>query len=120
MSILFLSPESAKERVIGFGIPSFLLVYAAATSSAWESRGAKALSWLGDRSYSLYLVHQLTLVALARILLPAFRNSEETGAVLYLFTGFGACVLVMLPLYYIERKSYEWLVQPKVPALPAH
>lgn len=120
VSILFVSPESANERLIGFGLPSFLLVYAAATSSGWKNRGARAVAWLGDRSYSLYLVHQLTLVAFARIFLPIFKGNEEIGAVVYLVAGLCMCVLVMLPLYYIERKSYEFLVPPKSAPLPVH
>ncbi|MEO0465455.1 MAG: acyltransferase [Pseudomonadota bacterium] len=82
-------------RVIAFGLPCALLVYAVANL---EVEGqiviGKPLEMLGDWSYSLYLSHILVLSALARLL------PELTTGPLFAVIGVPACILIAAMAYY--------------------
>jgi len=109
---LFLStlnwPQDGWYRVIAFGIPSFLLVYSATCSSPWKIFPSKALLYIGDISYSMYLIHQLTIVAIAKLLMPYWELSALNTS-LYFVTSLAVVIIFSSIVYRIERGSYRIL-----------
>jgi len=87
-------------RVIALGIPSACIVGALAVADHAAKAGPvwRALSFLGDASYSLYLVHPLA-ITLPRRLFPHFVNPATSPwlyAGLLLATALAAAVIVHL------------------------
>ena len=95
-------------RVFAFGIPSFFIVFGAATielhGGSWRAR---LLSRIGDASYSTYLTHVLVLAALGRLAAAAFANPALRSIVL---VSMLLAVLLAGELSYriIEQRLLRW------------
>jgi peptidoglycan/LPS O-acetylase OafA/YrhL len=88
----------AVPRVVAFGIPSALIVGGLVLADRLAKGGAveQGLSFFGDASYSLYLVHPLA-ITLPRRLFPHFVNPATSPwlyAGLLLMAAVGAAVIV--------------------------
>lgn len=109
--LAFFPPTSAALRGINFGIPSALLVFSA-LSLEKELSALRGFKILGDSSYSLYLLHVLSLPA-AGMLWTKLRLSgaaSNIGLLVFLFlTSVGASIILYkyfeLPLTnYLRRR----------------
>lgn len=104
-------------RVLAFGLPSTLLVYGAASLRV---RWPHALVYLGDASYSLYLVHATAISILLKLAgslgwLPAVASVAGNLA-LYAATLAGATLFhrwIEAPLLAVCRR--RWLRRPAEP-----
>lgn len=94
--------DLALQRVAVFGLPAVCLVYAAL--QVQFKRGL--LSYLGDASYSLYLVHPIIVVALIS-LFPGMTGS------LFIPLAFGLSIAVAVT-------THRWLERPLIAAFREH
>jgi peptidoglycan/LPS O-acetylase OafA/YrhL len=106
-----------RPRVLVFGVPAALLVYAAVAAEARAAgRPWRWLRRVGDASYSLYLTH--AHVMLAALLLRARMPQAPWVHDAWLVVTFGACVAVGLAFFAAVERPLLNLVKRK-PAAPA-
>ena len=91
--------------ILTLGVPSALLI----AGSVFKERGGnlpafvQRYSFLGDSSYSLYLIHFLLISLLLRAFFPMFSNPEYPFAVCLLLTAL--CIVIAIVLYeLVERR----------------
>lgn len=106
LSAVFLQPLSWEvpdgwARVLLFGLPCAVIVYGAAAMELHEGkRISKALSAVGDASYSIYLSHAMVFSTIGVLFsTPAIR----TNAVMVFLMFTGAIVWGFLSYFFIER-----------------
>jgi exopolysaccharide production protein ExoZ len=100
----------AGSRVIEWGMPATAIVAGSVLSNELPSLGPlqRALAFLGDASYSLYLVHPIAFLALRRVLLPWIDPSAAPWLyALVLLVGpiFAAIFIYLL----FEKPVTRWL-----------
>ena len=100
----------AGSRVIEWGMPATAIVAGSVLSNELPSLGIleRALAFLGDASYSLYLVHPIAFLALRRVLLPWIDPSAAPWLyALVLLVGpiFAAIFIYLL----FEKPVTRWL-----------
>lgn len=109
---LFTSPHINTMRVLMFGIPSALVIYAlaAAEQRSPSPRTPAFLVALGNWSYATYLLHVLVISAVGR-LLDLFVPGGGTGASLVLIlVGIVAANLAGAAVHTLfERPALNWL-----------
>jgi exopolysaccharide production protein ExoZ len=97
-------------RVIEWGMPAAAIVAGSALSKELPSPGAlgRALAFLGDASYSLYLVHSIVFLALRRILLTWVDAAAAPWlyALMFLVGPIFAAILVY---FLFEKPITHWL-----------
>ena len=89
-------------RLMTWGLPAFLIVLGAASMPAVPSKG---LALLGDASYSIYVSHAVTIIALSGVISSTFMHPLAAQAVCYT-----ACVVFGI-------LTYRWLEKPLTAAL---
>jgi exopolysaccharide production protein ExoZ len=103
--------DSVTLRILLFGIPIALIVYALVAyerHSSW--RPPRLLVAVGDWSYSIYLFHFMVLSALGRALLQLFGDQGWVGSIVLFVGGFLLVNLVGATLYVLfERPTLRWL-----------
>jgi len=96
--------DSPWERLLGYGVPSALLLYGAAAAEARNVlRMPAALSFVGDISYSMYLSHGLVLAALGRVWWRLFPHNALSNVAACLVLASIAIVFAILSYRLIER-----------------
>lgn len=96
-ALFFVMPET--HRVLQFGIPAALLVFGAlASERSFASRFWNPLVYLGDASYSLYLVHWVILILLRDILPVPLLVAAAAGTGVVFYRG------VEVPLLRVTRQ----------------
>jgi exopolysaccharide production protein ExoZ len=111
-TILWPPPEEGPLRVLKWGIPTALIVFAMSSIDIPEGRVAKPLSILGDASYSIYLFQFFALPAFARVMQAAgaaaiaFDINVVILTVLVTASGFFCWLLLERPLGTVAR---SWL-----------
>jgi exopolysaccharide production protein ExoZ len=100
----FLTGEENLQRVFVYGIPSALVVYGTMHISAQKS----VWTYLGDVSYSLYLVHTF-IVSMLLVVWTAFPIQPD---LLILLTMFASVAFAW--------RTYEMVEKPILKALPTH
>ena len=99
-------------RVFTFGLGSALLIIACLHLSArWTSRGGKALTSLGDASYTLYLCHIIFIdvaheLGLFTLLGGSHFIVAESGNMLFILL---VCLFSIGFYRVVERPLYAWL-----------
>lgn len=103
----FDSEAMSRNRVLGFGLPSGLIVLGVV---GWEiASGGRVAGWLrqiGDASYTLYLAHFLVLLVLKRVFerIGLFTDVSALSMAGFMIVGLVASVVASLILYrLIER-----------------
>lgn len=92
-------------RVLLFGIPSLLVVYAAARAEiSGKVCFPKSMIKIGDASYSIYLSHILVLAALGRI----WAKMTITGVMI----NVAMLVTMILATISVGLLSYRWMEAP--------
>ena len=92
-------------RILLFGIPSFLVVYAAVRAEInGTARFPKIMIKIGDASYSIYLSHVLVLSALGRI----WAKMTTTGAIVHIVM----LAVMLLATISVGLLSYRWIETP--------
>ncbi len=92
-------------RVLLFGIPSLLVVYAAARAEiSGKVCFPKSMIKIGDASYSIYLSHVLVLAALGRI----WAKMTITGVMI----NIAMLVVMTLATISVGLLSYRWMETP--------
>lgn len=91
-------------RLLNWGVPSAVLVMSCLALERYVE-GSRLLKWLGDCSYSVYLMHVLVLSAGGFL-------ARRYGIDPYLM--FAVCVLAIgagswLSYEWVEKRSYRWL-----------
>ncbi len=110
-------------RVIMFGIPISLIIYALVAyerRSSW--RPPSFLISIGDWSYSIYLFHFMLLSALCRAIFQLFGGQGLVGSTIIFIGGLLLVNLMGAVIYHsFERPSLKWLHRfgPSVPAKSA-
>lgn len=106
----------SRNRVLGFGLPSGLIVLGAV---GWEiASGGRIAGWLrqmGDSSYTLYLAHFLVLLTLKRVFetVGLFTEGSALSMAGFMITGLVASVVAALILYrLIERPLLRFARAP--------
>lgn len=95
---------NALNRTITLTIPSAMIVYGAiATEIAKSVKPLKALVWLGNISFSLYLWHQITFQA-CEYLFRRFDLMWMNNVVILLIWSAAGLSVGTLSYYFIERK----------------
>jgi exopolysaccharide production protein ExoZ len=111
-TILWPPPEEGPLRVLKWGIPTALIVFAMSSINIPEGRVAKPLCILGDASYSIYLFQFFALPAFARVMEAAgadaiaFDVNVVILTVLVTASGFFCWLLLERPLGTVAR---SWL-----------
>jgi exopolysaccharide production protein ExoZ len=109
-----LADEIAFRRVGWFGFPAALIVAGALilerSIASWPL--TKALAWLGDASYSIYLAHSLTMLALWNLAWKPLHPSAWITIPVGICVGLGAGVLLHMkvekPLIELFRRLPEY------------
>ena len=99
-------------RVVIFGIPSALIVYAIAGVERLRAspRPARLLVALGDWSYSTYLTHVLVISAVGRMLFLLAPTGGISASVALIATGLLAANLTGAVVHALfERPTLNWL-----------
>ena len=92
-------------RVLLFGIPSLLVVYAAAKAEiSGKVCFPKSMIKIGDASYSIYLSHVLVLAALGRI----WAKMTISGVMI----NVAILVIMVLAAISVGLSSYRWMETP--------
>ena len=105
-------------RVFTFGLGSALLITACLqTTTRWTSSGGRALTSLGDASYTLYLCHMIFIdvahqLGLFTVLRDCHFVVAECGNVLFILL---VCLLSIGFYRVVERPLYTWLTDNKRP-----
>lgn len=105
-------------RVFTFGMGSALLIVACLQASTeWTSLGGRALTSLGDASYTLYLCHIIFIDAAHELGLFALLGGyhfvvAECGNVLFMML---VCLFSIGFYRVVERPLYRWLTDHKRP-----
>jgi exopolysaccharide production protein ExoZ len=111
-TILWPPPEEGPLRLLKWGIPTALIVFAMSSIDIPEGRVAKPLCILGDASYSIYLFQFFALPAFARVMQAAgaaaiaFDVNVVILTVLVTASGFFCWLLLERPLGTVAR---SWL-----------
>ncbi|BCH33041.1 acyltransferase [Mesorhizobium sp. L-8-10] len=102
-TVSFLAGEGAFPRLLAYGVPAALIVYGTMQIRAGESVWA----YLGDGSYTLYLVHSLVITALSVLWLKFHLPAD-----VIILVGMGASVLLAWRIHErIERPLLRILGQ---------
>jgi peptidoglycan/LPS O-acetylase OafA/YrhL len=108
-------------RVVAFGLPSALILYALAASELRRpQRPPSLLVALGDWSYSTYLVHVPVMAALARLILMVVPGGGAGASLVLIVGGFIlANVAGAMTSILFERPTLRWLhrIGPPAPAV---
>ena len=109
------SPNYPTWRIVLFGLPVALILYALVTHErSASSRPPAFLVAIGDWSYSIYLFHFMVLSAVARVVLWVFPDRGLLASIILFVVGFAACniagavvyVLFERPTLQMFRKNY--------------
>jgi peptidoglycan/LPS O-acetylase OafA/YrhL len=99
-------------RLVSWGVPAGLIVYGAA---ALEARRAwimpRALKYLGDASYSIYLWHAVMFIAIAAAFAKLGWTGQVNRSVLALLMASLAMGISLLSYHFLERKSQAFLTK---------
>ena len=107
-------------RVFTFGLGSALLITACLqTATRWTSSGGRALTSLGDASYTLYLCHMIFIdvahqLGLFTLLRDCHFVVAECGNVLFILL---VCLFSIGFYRVVERPLYTWLTDKKRPLI---
>jgi exopolysaccharide production protein ExoZ len=108
------SPHFDTWRVLLFGIPSALVLYALAAAEHRNPapQPPKLLVAMGDWSYATYLTHLLVIVAIGRALAILAPTGGRAASLVFTVTGFVAANLVGAGVHVLfERPVLHWLHQ---------
>ena len=111
---LVTSPHLDAWRVIIFGVPSALLIYALTGIEMlyWKARSTALLVALGDWSYATYLTHVLVISAIGRALVLFAPAGGIGGSMILIATGLlGANIVGAAIHVFFERPVLDWLRQ---------
>ena len=114
VSVAWPPPEEGPLRVLKWGIPTALIVFAMSSIDLREGRTRRLLSTLGDASYSIYLFQFFALPACARVMQAAGAETIAFDVNVLILTllvtasGFFCWLFVERPLGTIAR---SWLGQ---------
>lgn len=109
---IIINPDLGTWRVVLFGIPSALIVYAlAAVEHRTRSpRPPALLVALGDWSYATYLIHIMVISAIGRALHFLLPGGGIVASLLLIATGLMAANLAGATIHILwERPSLKWL-----------
>jgi peptidoglycan/LPS O-acetylase OafA/YrhL len=109
---LITNPHIDAWRVILFGVPSALILYALAAVEhrARSARPPALLVALGDWSYATYLMHVLVISAVGRVLVLLFPAGGIGVSLVLIATGLVAANLAGAAIHVLfERPSLKWL-----------
>jgi peptidoglycan/LPS O-acetylase OafA/YrhL len=109
------SPHLDAWRVLVFGLPSGLVIYAITGAEqlrpSWL-QATKALVALGDWSYSTYLAHVLVVVAIGRLIFLLAPTGGVGASVALIAIGLPAANFTGAVIYTVfERRALAWLHQ---------
>ncbi|MBD2577603.1 acyltransferase [Oscillatoria sp. FACHB-1406] len=98
-------------RVLVFGIPCFLIVLGAASIDLNEGRQIpKFINYLGDASYSLYLMHSPIVSAMTKIAVKLGLNGSVLQSTLVNFVILAVAIAVSCLFYsFVEQPVVEFL-----------
>lgn len=110
--VLGMGPENSRplgwDRVVSWGAPMAMIVYAGVLSRDIRSPIVKPAVRLGDASYSLYLVHPFVTLIWAKI--AGVTGLAATAPLFVICLGTAASVVAALLLYQVfERPVYQAL-----------
>ncbi|MEL6966155.1 MAG: acyltransferase [Pseudomonadota bacterium] len=95
-------------RVLAWGVPSAILVFAALQWERTHDMPSRALNYLGDISYSFYLWHWL-IAAMMTLVIPGL-TASLFGAVLYIVVTIALVTAVSAVSYqFVERPVNIWV-----------
>jgi peptidoglycan/LPS O-acetylase OafA/YrhL len=96
-------------RLIFWGIPGGLFLYGAVSLEQAGLRPPNTIAYLGDSSYSLYLVHPFILPAAGKYWLVHGNNVTIRPAVLFVLVLVLALFAGLISYVVIERPASRWL-----------
>ena len=117
----YYGPLLERTRMIGFTLGSALMIAGLVQAEKWNLIAMpRWLVYLGNASYSIYLVHFLALSILAKLAKAVHLDAMLPGTVLFSLHIFGAVGVGCLFHHLIEKPLHNWTRQKyQRPATPS-
>jgi peptidoglycan/LPS O-acetylase OafA/YrhL len=96
--------------ILRYGLPAFLLVFAAAAQDLYRARAPEtALTRLGDASYSAYLLHPIIIVIASQVVLVVFGTSIAAELILMAIVLGATAIVSIASMRFFEKPTAAWL-----------
>jgi peptidoglycan/LPS O-acetylase OafA/YrhL len=109
-------PPFINNRLVLLGVPAVLLVYGAATLERYGWRGPWWICRVGDRSYSIYLVHWIAQAAVFHVTFRAGISPTGTGRAAWYGMMIAAGLGAGLVFYRLVEKPLADMARGRRPA----
>lgn len=111
---------TTETRLASAGLPAAALVLAMASFGRLRSRLGRAMTWLGDASYSLYLIHPYLVGAVWLVWQRHVPYTGPVGAWGFITACVVACAAAALPIHrWIEQPLVRWSTRRLVSTPPS-
>lgn len=95
--------------IVRYGLPAFLLVFAAAAQDMYRARARETLvTRLGDASYSAYLLHPIIIVCAAQVIIVTLGSGLLAELVLMAVAVSATALVSLVSMRVFERPAAAW------------
>lgn len=96
--------------ILRYGLPAFLLVFAAAAQDLYRARAPETVpTRLGDASYSAYLLHPIIIVIASQVVLTVLGTSIAAELILMAIVLGATAIASITSMRFFEKPTAEWI-----------
>lgn len=96
--------------ILRYGLPAFLLVFAAAAQDLHRTRAPETvLTQLGDASYSAYLLHPIIIVIAAQVVIAVMGNGIVAELILLAIVLVATALVSIASMRVFEKPTAAWI-----------
>lgn len=96
--------------ILRYGLPAFLLVFAAAAQDLYRTRAPETvLTQLGDASYSAYLLHPIIIVIVSQVVLAVLGTSIVAELILMAIVLAATAIVSIASMRFFEKPTAVWI-----------